>query len=272
MPRAKAAKAAKDKIVAGLATLAEAIETFFRLGRPTSAMKTPLLAFGALLLALSGCESDRGSRFGGGAGAPDAAPAAAPFQEMEANGKFLDGKLETEVLLSKGGFAPRAAKADGSNGGGRGGGFHGGFGGGGGGRRGGGGMGGMGGGRGGGGEMPAGRGPARESEDGGPPRPPIRASNEAPVQLHVRLTNHGAEAMEVEVSEFNSDLGNFVVLPRKFTIPAGESVEAEPMTSRLGVKADEISLIVTVRSGGHTEKQTLALKAKPPEPQPAPAT
>jgi hypothetical protein len=248
-----------------------------RFGVGTKAMR-PLrigvvipLCFGAagwMIAGLCGCES------GGGAHvdrAPEAAAPAAgvssattppPTPELEANSTFFNGQIETEVLLSRSGFAPKVARSSsGGRGESGGGGFRGGFGGGGaggggGGRRG----GGMGGGRG--GEPPAGRSGVRESEDG-IPKPNIRASNEAPVQFHLRLTNHGKDAIEVEVSEFNSDLGNFVVLPRKLTIPAGESVEAEPMTSRLGLKADEIPLILAVRVGGRTEKQTLALKVKP---------
>ena len=38
----------------------------------------------------------------------------------------------------------------------------------------------------------------------------IRASNEPPVQLQLRLTNHGETPVVVEVLDFNSDLGKHV--------------------------------------------------------------
>ena len=118
----------------------------------------------------------------------------------------------------------------------------------------------MGGGRGG-GETAGGRDTTRPGDDG-TPAPKIHASNEAPVRLHLRLTNHGTEPVDVEVTDFNSDLGNFVVQPRKISLPADGSAEAEPMTSRLGLKADEIPVTVAVRGNGHTEKQTLVLRVK----------
>ncbi len=233
----------------------------------------PLLG-AALALAFTGCESD--SHRGRGPSPAAAESAAAAIPEMEAQGTFFAGKIEAEVLLNKAGFAARdAAQGEGRGGGSRGGGgFRGGFGGGGGmggGRRG----GGMGGGRGGGGggdEMAGSRG-GPGSDDG--PRPNIHASNEPPVRLHLRLTNHGTEPVDVEVTDFDSDLGNFVVQPAKVTVPAGGSIEVNPMTSRLGVKADEIPLIVAMRVAGQTEKQTLTLKVKPSAatpPTPAPAT
>ena len=213
---------------------------------------------GALLLlgGLVGCESDRGPR-SGRAAAVNGPASAPPVPEMDAHSTFFAGQVEVEVLLGRVGFAPRDRGKAGSDEGGQGrGGFRGGMGGGG--RRGG---GGMGGGRGGGGEMAGGRDGMRPNDDG-TPAPKIRASNEAPVRLHLRLTNHGSEPVDVEVTDFNSDLGNFVVQPRKISLPADGSVEAEPMTSRLGLKADEIPVTVAVRVNGRTEKQTLILRIK----------
>jgi hypothetical protein len=231
----------------------------------------PLLAGAVFALALAGCESNAHRGPSPSAAAEESAAAAIP--EMEAQGAFFNGKIEAEVVLNKAGFAARdAAQGPGrGNGGGgmRGGGFRGGFGGGGGGRRG----GGMGGGRGGGGDETSGSRGGPGSEDG--PKLNIHASTEPPVRLHLRLTNHGAEPVEVEVTDFDSDLGNFVVQPAKVTVPAGGSIEVDPMTSRLGVKADEIPLVVAMRVGGQTEKQTLTLKVKPSvatPPNPAPAT
>ena len=98
------------------------------------------------------------------------------------------------------------------------------------------------------------------------------------MRLHLRLTNHGTEPVDVEVLDFNSDLGNFVVQPRKLTIAAGASVEAEPMTSRIGLTADAIPLTVRLRANGKVEQQQLMLQviapaATPPAgPTPAPAS
>jgi hypothetical protein len=214
-----------------------------------------------LAVCLCSCESDRPSRRDGGA---EAAVARAPVPEMEAHAMFLAGQIETDVLLGRAGFPARpAARADAASGGRGGGGFRGGVGGGGG-RR-----GGMGGGRGGGGGDASGeRGSAAaRSADG--PVPNIHPVNETPVRFHLRLTNHGTEPIEVEVADFNSDLGNFVVQPRKISLPPGEPIEAEPMVSQLGIKAEEIPLTITIRANGRSEKQVLALRVKP---DPAPVT
>ena len=167
---------------------------------------------------------------------------------------FFNGQVEVEVVLNRVGFAPREASA--SDGGG---GFRGGRGGA---RRNG---GGMSAGRAGGSTMSDGRGGARPRTDGAPGGT-IRAANEPPVRLHLRLTNHGNDAIEVEVPDFNSDLGNFVVQPRKLTLVAGSSIETDPMISRLGVKADEIALTVALRVNGRTDQQMLPLRIKPPAP------
>jgi hypothetical protein len=93
------------------------------------------------------------------------------------------------------------------------------------------------------------------------------------VQLHLRLTNHGTEAVEVEVLDFNSDLGNFVVQPRKIALAPGASAEADPMTSRLGLTAEAIALTVKMRVNGKVEQQVLPLETIPaPAAAPTPAT
>jgi hypothetical protein len=85
------------------------------------------------------------------------------------------------------------------------------------------------------------------------------------VQLRLRLTNHGAEPVEIEVLDFNSTLGNFVVQPAKLTLPPGEPVETSPMLSRLGVPAvEEIPLTVRIRRGGKGgTAETQVLKLRP---------
>lgn len=164
---------------------------------------------------------------------------------------FFDGQLEAEVLLARvgaqwardgnsGNISSSGRRSGGGGFGGRGGGF--------------------GGGRGGG---PGGAGmgsPPGGGADDTVPRVPIRASNEPAVQLRLRLANHGSAPVDVEVVDFNSALGNFVVQPSKITLPPGAPVEAEPMISRLGVTAEEIPLTVKLHISDRTEQQVLTLR------------
>jgi hypothetical protein len=215
------------------------------------------------LLALAGCETDREARRPAPVGEAGA-NAPAPTPEMAAHGTFFAGQIEAEVLLNRGGFGPRGGGRDGAppaGGPGGGGGGRGGFGGGG--RRGGGGRGGA--------PVDSGGGPSRSAEVD--PASRIVAVNRPPVQLHLRLTNHGTEAVEVEVLDFNSDLGNFVVQPRKIALAPGASAEADPMTSRLGLTAEAIALTVKMRVNGKVEQQVLPLETIPaPGAAPVPAT
>jgi len=111
----------------------------------------------------------------------------------------------------------------------------------------------------------------RTESDGGPQ---MRASNMTAVSFHVRLFNHAPYPVEVEVLDFNSDLGDFVVEPEKILIQPNASAETEPMTSRLGVTSDAIPLSVTLRYKGQAathmrEKQVLVLKpVAAPTPNP----
>lgn len=231
---------------------------------------SPLRSFSAslALLALTGCESDERSPRRGPPPREAGAATPAPAPEMSAHARFFAGQIETEVLLGRAGFGPRADGKDGPPGGGEGrsrGGFTGGFGGGGG-KRGGGSRGSGGGG----GDFGESRGGASRSAD---PASPIVAGNRPPLRLHLRLTNHGTEPAEIEVLDFNSDLGNFVVQPRKISLAPGASVEAEPMISRIGLTADAIPLTIRLRRSGQTEQQKLMLQviaATVPPPAPPP--
>lgn len=216
------------------------------------------------LIAFAGCETDRPRR--GPPSAENGAPATAPIPELSGRGSFFAGQIEAEVLLSRTGFGARGGKdgsppAEGGGPGHGGGGFSGGFGG----KRGGGPRGG-----GGGGPSPGeGAGSASRSSDGAP-TPRIVASNEPPVRLHLRLTNHGAAPVDVEVLDFNSALGNFVVQPAKLSVAPGASAEADPMTSRLGLTTDALPVTIRLRQSGRTEQQVVVLEKIPP-PAPAPA-
>jgi hypothetical protein len=87
-----------------------------------------------------------------------------------------------------------------------------------------------------------------------------RGSPMPPVTLRVALENKGAEPVEVEVMEVNSELGNFAVRPSKLTIAPGQEGVLEPMISQLGVTSDEIPLKLAVRVGGKTETQVVTVK------------
>jgi len=81
-----------------------------------------------------------------------------------------------------------------------------------------------------------------------------------PVTLRVLLENKGTEPMEVEVTEVNSDLGNFAVRPRSLTLAPGEKGVLDPMISQLGVTSDEIPLKLAVRVAGKKELQVVTVK------------
>jgi hypothetical protein len=81
-----------------------------------------------------------------------------------------------------------------------------------------------------------------------------------PVTLRVLFENKGTEPLEIEVTEVNSDLGNFAVRPPKLTIAPGEKGVLEPMVSQLGVTSDEIPLKLAVRAGGKKEQQVVVVK------------
>jgi hypothetical protein len=81
-----------------------------------------------------------------------------------------------------------------------------------------------------------------------------------PVTLRVLFENKGSEPLELEVTEVNSDLGNFAVRPPKLTIAPGEKAVLDPMISQLGVTSDEIPLKLAVRTGGKREQQVVVVK------------
>jgi len=188
---------------------------------------------------------------------------------MSARSHFFAGQIETEIILGDVEFGqPSASRASResreSRSGGDGGGASGG-----GARRGGGGGGSRGASSGNNSRSPAQVPQARDGETA----PRIVTSKQPPVRLQLRLTNHGSESAEVEVLEFNSPLGNFVVLPKKITIAPGAATTAEPMTSRLGLGGTSIPLTIRLRHQGKTEQQEMILEKSAPAPiAPAPLT
>lgn len=178
---------------------------------------------------------------------------------MEAQATFLAGQIQAEILLNRGGFSERRGRAGGSGGGsanpagadsrrdGRG----------------------KSGARGSGGALAEGR--AGDRDDS--PVQRILPTNLPALRLHLRLTNLGATPIDVEVTDFDSELGNFVVQPDKIRLTPNGSAEADPMTSRLGIASDAIPVKVSLRAGGQMETQVLTLQpnklATPPAPVPS---
>ncbi len=91
-----------------------------------------------------------------------------------------------------------------------------------------------------------------------------------PVTLRLKLTNRTKEALDVEILELNSDLGNFAVRPSKLSVPAEQTAEPDPMHSQLGVTSDEIPVKLVLRHHGKREVQTVLVKNLfTPEAKPA---
>lgn len=229
------------------------------------------LSFIALAIGLAACGGEHAHNGPSGAMGPGEG-SKVPIPHMEARGMFFDGQLEAETLLARAGVpwsrdADQASNSSSSKGGSGG---SGGFGGGGGGGRHGGG-----GGRGGGGGHGGGGGGGDQGTGGGPQEtiqrtPPIHASNGPTILLRLRLTNHSAIEVVVEVVDFDSVLGNFAVQPEKIAVKPGASIEADPMVSRLSIGTGEIPLTVKLRVGDRVEQQVLTLRPMP-EAAPAPA-
>jgi hypothetical protein len=81
-----------------------------------------------------------------------------------------------------------------------------------------------------------------------------------PVTIRLKLENRSGEALEVDLLEVNSDLGNFAVRPTKLSLAAAQAGETEPMVSQLGVTSDEIPMKVALRIAGKKELQVIPVK------------
>ncbi len=93
---------------------------------------------------------------------------------------------------------------------------------------------------------------ARAQRAAGSPMPPVT--------LRVAFENKGTAPIDVEITEVNSELGNFAVRPPKLSLAPGQSGALEPMISQLGVTSDEIPLKVEVRYAGKKESKILTIK------------
>ena len=81
-----------------------------------------------------------------------------------------------------------------------------------------------------------------------------------PVTLHLILINTGDQPLTATVTDFNSDLGNFVIYPDTLVVPAGQTAEPTAMVSQLGVSSDEIPVTVAVRLGRTKETHVVVLR------------
>ncbi len=122
---------------------------------------------------------------------------------------------------------------------------------------------------GGGGGGPGGGGPPPGGEGEAPERPRGNAAGPGghgpTLKLTLSFTTSGTTPFEVEIREFSSLFGNFVVRPDKITLSPGASVEVQPMYSQLGYPEGEIPISVVLRHAGQEEKQILVLRASAAE-------
>jgi hypothetical protein len=81
-----------------------------------------------------------------------------------------------------------------------------------------------------------------------------------PIVMWLQLTSTASHPLNVGIIDFKSDLGSFAVQPEQVTLTPGQSVEAEPMISRLGVTSLNIPVTVTLRLNGKTETHVLTLQ------------
>lgn len=215
-----------------------------------------------LLVLAAGCSSDPGpARRGGPAGARAKPPAPMAGQDI-----FFDGAILAEIHVGTDGMPDPASDGSGPGGGeGRR-------------RRGGGsgrmsvagGSGGFGGNIAGG--VPFGEGgrPARDFGGGAAAGPRPMMGGGRPVMIHLRFTNRGTATVELQIADFLSPLGNFVVRPEKLTVEPGQSLETEPMTSQLAGAFSEVTATLVLRLDSRTERKSFPLKALPAPADQAP--
>jgi hypothetical protein len=227
---------------------------------PTRRRVPVLFSLGLLLALAAGCSSEDE------APARHHGPRRKPPAPMAGQEVFFDGKIGVAIkvgALEEPADQPGGAKGDSS--GREGGGMRGGLGG---------SMGGMGGSMGGGGHRHGGdssRDSAPSPESGGA-RPetvrPIMGSTEPPVMIHLLFTNHGDERVVLYIRDFVSPLGNFAVQPDKLALEPGQTLETEPMSSRLAGELNETDATLVLHLAGQTEKKIVAIHALPPASAP----
>jgi hypothetical protein len=117
-------------------------------------------------------------------------------------------------------------------------------------------------------------GPSPERETGErPPSSLARAGNTGspPVEIHLRFTNTGPAPVTLEIPDFNSPLGNFVVEPASLKLDPGQSAEVEPMSSQLATDAISGEISLSLRLDGAKETKVVTVQAEPAPKSPAAA-
>jgi hypothetical protein len=103
-------------------------------------------------------------------------------------------------------------------------------------------------------------------EDGRPQagQRPAMAADVPPVAIHLRFTNASSTPADLQVVDFLSPLGNFVVHPSQLKLEPGQSIEVEPMASRLAgdVTAGEVSLALRLEGADENKKVILQPEAE----------
>jgi hypothetical protein len=206
------------------------------------------------VLLLAGCASDEGPR-----GRPPA-QAAKPPPPLLGSASFFEERIQVELKVGAGvGFGGEFKGEAGERGQGRsqGGGGHVSMGG---------SLGGMRYGSGGsrhGGEGGESRGGPREEAGERPTGPGGSPSTLPPVMIHLLVTNRSQEHLTLAIIDFLSPLGNFVINPERLSLDPGQSVEVEPMTSRLDNALDAADVTLALHLPGRTERKTVTLHAAP---------
>jgi hypothetical protein len=92
-----------------------------------------------------------------------------------------------------------------------------------------------------------------------------------PVTLRLKIENLSGAPVNIEILDFDSDLGNFAVHPGELAVAPAQIAEPDPMISQMGVTSDTIPVKITLKVGGVKESQTVLVKARvvaPPPPAP----
>ena len=82
-----------------------------------------------------------------------------------------------------------------------------------------------------------------------------------PVTMHLRISSMEKTTAVVEITDFESDLGNFAVYPAVLALAPAQTAEPEPMISQLGVTSDEIPVKVGIRWNKTTESRTIMVRS-----------
>ncbi len=82
-----------------------------------------------------------------------------------------------------------------------------------------------------------------------------------PVTVRLKIASLEKTTAVIEVTDFESDLGNFAVYPAVLALAPDQTAEPDPMISQLGVTSDEIPVKVTIRWEKKTESRTILVRS-----------